>query len=380
MFTQNQIRQFLPVSAYQSSTVAGGTDNIGKVKVTSTPQGEYNVQYVDSTGKVISFIIPAKSILWKKATPASKMQYKSKATLVTLNSAYLVDTNNDSTVDSLISGQDYMLNIRINSLYWDSDEVWGHKYGIVHATYGMSPSTFYKKLALSLAANFSREEKHLLKFYVTWATDTDTDGTITDQIAFASTPNVVEVTSSMTADALDTALSTHSDAVTGVIIDEANEADRPWRLGVQPMQDIEYIASPSTVIYSGEEVNWGKTEKFEGSVTIGNGRKVADMEYFYHANRGDYNREAAWPNNWPSVEQIDPANSYDIIDIHWNWEGNNHAIQRSEKDLTLAFVSTSHTAANAFIDAWNDLTALGVDFVNNAGSTTDTLAGEAPLN
>lgn len=369
MFTQNQIRQFLPVSAYQSSDMAGGSTNIGKVKVTATPYGEYNVQYVDSTGKVISFIIPEKSILWKKATAAIKMQYKSKATLVTVNPTYLVDTNNDSTADSLISGQDYMLNIRINSLYWDSDEVWGHKYGIVHATYGMSPSTFYKKLALSLAANFSREEKHLLKFYVTYATDADNpaDGII-DEINFSS--NCIEVTSSMTADALDTALtSTYADAVTGVIIDEANEADRPWRLGVQPMQDIEYIASPSTIIYSGEEVNWGKTEKFEGSVTINNGRKVADMEYFYHANRGDYNREAAWPNNWPSVEQINPANSYDIIDIHWSWEGNNHAVQRSEKDLTLAFDSTSHTEANKFLAAWNGISA--TDFVNSAGSATN---------
>ena len=118
MFTQNQIRQFLPVSSYQSSTMAGGSTNIGKVKVTSTPLGEYNVQYVDSTGKVISFIIPAKSILWKRATSSAKMQYKSKATLVTLDSAYLVDTDNNSAVDSVISGQDYMLNIRINSLYY----------------------------------------------------------------------------------------------------------------------------------------------------------------------------------------------------------------------------------------------------------------------
>lgn len=376
MFTQNQIRQFLPVSGYQSSTMAGGSTNIGKVKVTSTPLGEYNVQYVDSTGKVISFIIPEKSILWKKATPASKMAYKSKATLVTLDNTYLVDTNNDSNVDSVVSGQDYMLNIRINSLHWDSDEVWGHKYGVVHATYGMSPSTFYKKMALSLAGNFSREEVRTLKFYVTWVTDAETDGVIDDIVFSGGSANCVEVTPGMTAAALDTAIgSTYVNAITGVIIDEANEADRPWRLGVQSMQDIEYIASPDTIIYSGEEVTWGKTETFQGSVTIGNGRKVADMEYFYHANRGDYNREAAWPNNWPSVEQIDATKTYDIIDIHWSWQGNNHAIQRSEKDLTLAFDSaSSHSAADAFIGAWNNLSYVTEDF------SASNLDGEAPLN
>lgn len=392
MFTQNQIRQFLPVSAYQSSDMAGGSTNIGKVRVTATPYGEYNVQYVDSTGKVISFIIPAKSILWKRATSSAKMQYKSKATLVTLNPAYLVDTNNDSTVDSVISGQDYMLNIRINSLYWDSDEVWGHKYGVVHATYGMSSSDFYKKLALSLVANFSRDEKPLLKFFLlntefaeysltgsysdgstvsyngkyyeataepSGNPETDTTNWTEVSLFAQTTPGtydyVVEVNSLTSPDSL-------SSTYYGVIIDEADEADRPWRLGVQPMQDIEYIASPSTVIYSGEEVNWGNTEKLEGSVTIGNGRKVADMEYFYHANRGDYNREAAWPNNWPSVNQINPSSTYDIIDIHWSWEGNNHAIQRSEKDLTLAFSdASSHDAIGDFLSDWNTLN-IGANF------------------
>ena len=392
MFTQNQIRQFLPVSdvVANNADMPSGIDNAGKAKVSTTPMGEYNVQYVDSTGKVVSFIIPEKSILWKKATPAVKMAYTSKATLVTVNPEYLIDhDNNNSTAKTLISGQDYMLNIRINSLYWDSDEVWGYKYGIVHATYGMSPSTFYKKLALSLAANFSREEVRTLKFFllntefaeyssegsysssdtvsyngkyykatgsISDAPGTDTDWTevsLFDQTTPGTYDYVVEVDSLTSPDSLNT-------TYYGVIIDEADEADRPWRLGMQSMQDIEYLASPSTINFSGEEVNWGLTETFSGSVTIGNGRKVADMEYFYHANRGDYNREAAWPNNWPSVEQINPASTYDIIDIHWSWEGNNHAIQRSEKDLTLAFVSTSHTKANAFIGYWN--TVGNVDF------------------
>ena len=71
MFTQNQIRQFLPISGVVTGNNALST--VGNVKVTATPEGEYNVQYVDSTGKVISFIIPEKSILWKKATAAIKM-------------------------------------------------------------------------------------------------------------------------------------------------------------------------------------------------------------------------------------------------------------------------------------------------------------------
>ena len=108
-------------------------------------------------------------------------------------------------------------------------------------------------------------------------------------------------------------------------------------------------------------------------ITINNGRKVADMEYFYHANRGDYNREAAWPNNWPEVKQINPANSYDIIDIHWSWEGNNHAIQRSEKDLTLAFSdASSHDAIGDFLSAWNTLN-IGANFSDTGFSPNPIL-------
>lgn len=351
MFTQNQIRQFLPISGYQSSTMAGGNDNVGKVKVTATPEGEYNVQYVDSTGKVISFIIPAKNILWKKATPAAKMAYTSRASLITLNSNYLVDTDEDNTGDAVISGQDYILNVRINGLYWDSDEVWGHKYGVVHATSDMTPSQFYVKMALSLAKNLSRDAAPMLKVYVT---------TSTTVVYSGGSATVTEVTA-------DIAESSLTGTYAGIVIDEV---EQPWRLGVMPQHPVEFIANPSTIIFSGEEVVWGTSEKIAGGLTLGNGKKVADMEYFYHANRGDYNREAAWPNNWPSVEQINPANTYDIIDIHWCWIGNNHAVQRSEKDLTLAFDSTSsHTTADAFLDAWNDLNN-GADFSASALTTS----------
>ena len=355
MFTQNQIRQFLPVSEVVASdaTMPSGLTNAGKVKVTATPEGEYNVQYVDSTGKVISFLIPAKNILWKKATPAAKMAYTSRATLITLNSDYLIDHDNDEdTPNTLISGQDYILNVRINGLYWDSDEVWGHKYGVVHATSGMTPSQFYVKMALSLAKNLSRDAAPMLKVYVTTSTSSF--------IYSGSGQTVFEVTADTTESSLI------SNTYVGIIIDEV---EQPWRLGVMPQHTVEFIANPSTIIFSGEEVTWGISEKIAGGLTLGNGKKIADMEYFYHANRGDYNREAAWPNNWPSVEQIDPAKTYDIIDIHWSWIGNNHAIQRSEKDLTLACDSAEHAIANDFLNAWNDLNN-GADFSASALTTS----------
>ena len=355
MFTQNQIRQFLPVSAYQSSTMVGGTANIGKVKVTSTPEGEYNVQYVDSTGRVISFLIPASNILWKKATPASKMAYTSKATLITLVDPDGSGSTFTTSTGFVVPGQDYMLNIRINGLYWDSDEVWGHKYGVVRGTAGMTDSDFYKKMAKSLALNFLREPAGMLKFYVTTADFSDSETVVFT----GGSANVTEVTATTNLDSLE-------DTYTGIVIDEA---EQPWRLGVMPQHGVDYIVSTPPIYVNSNEMAWGEvTTLAAGGLTVGNGKKVADMEWHYHGERGDYNREAAWPMNYDYHYQIDPTKTYDIIDIHYSWIGNNHAIQRSEKDLTLAFDSTSHTEVNKFLTAWNN--AGDVNFSASSLNTT----------
>lgn len=334
MFTQNQIRQMFVANEY-STDAAEGNISVSKNGT------DYKIIHYGKNGLPTIVHIPEDHILYTKAIPAVNMKYTSKAALVTLDSNYLIDHDNDNTTaKTLISGQDYLLNVRINGLYWDSDEVWGHKYGVVHATYGMTPSDFYKKMALSLAKNLSREAAPLLKVYVTTNTT----------VNFGST--VTEVTA-------DTAESSLTGTYVGIVIDEV---EQPWRLGVMPQHNVEFIASPSTIIYSGEEVVWGTSTKINGNLTIQNSKKIADMEYFYHANRGDYNREAAWPNNWPDayLANSSAAYGYDVIEIHWYWDGANHAVQKSEKDITIAFPAAGATISTAgecddFITAWNAL-------------------------
>ena len=57
----------------------------------------------------------------------------------------------------------------------DADQYF--KYGMVHAYTGMSASDFYKKLALSLVKNFSRETTQLLSFTLE---DGEGEGTVVD--------------------------------------------------------------------------------------------------------------------------------------------------------------------------------------------------------
>ena len=332
MFTQNQIRQMFVANAY-STDAAEGNISVSK------EGNDYRILHYGKDGLPTIVHIPEDHILYTKAIHAAQMKYTSRAALVTLKDEYLFDHDeNNSTPATLISGQDYLLNIRINGLYWDSDEVWGHKYGVVHATYGMTSSQFYVKMALSLAKNLSRDAAPMLKVSVA---------------AGANGTNLTEVTA-------NTKESDLRGTFVGIVIDEV---EQPWRLGVMPQHPVEFMAFPSTIVFSGEEVVWGTSEKIEGNLTIQNSKKIADMEYFYHANRGDYNREAAWPNNWPAayLANSSAANGYDVVEIHWYWDGANHAVQKSEKDITIAFPADG-TACDDFVDAWNDLSDTQIQY------------------
>ena len=74
---------------------------------------------------------------------------------------------------------------------------------------------------------------------------------------------------------------------------------------------------------------------------------MADYEYFYMGERGDQYRNVGWPNVIPTAYIVDPtyAYGYDTIGIHFAYTGSNHAIQKSEKDIT--FIIPAVASPNA---------------------------------
>lgn len=68
---------------------------------------------------------------------------------------------------------------------------------------------------------------------------------------------------------------------------------------------------------------------------FGNGKKIADMEWFYNGERGDIYRGASYPNVIPTDYLVDATQEYDSIDIHFAFIGDNESSHRSEKDLTI---------------------------------------------
>ena len=297
MFTQNQVRQFYVAKVRE--TAASGLDTAGDIMVATQGDDVY-FNYVNADGEVMrTDLIDKKKIMSITMTPAVAMKYTSKATYITLSPDVLDSANSNNPV----AGEDYMLNIKCMNLDYPSEQNPTIKYGVAHTTSSTTPSDFYKILAKSLAANLSRDMFNSLKVYTTSATSATA----------VTTGNITEI-------------KTDADIPTGevkaIVIDEAKPTI--------------YEVHSDEIYVSGEETKWGVETEIKGFTIIENGAKIADMEKFYHGERGDIYRGSAFPTEWPNKMLVDPTQKYDTIDIHYYWNGANHAIQKSEKDITIA--------------------------------------------
>lgn len=346
IYTQNQVRQLYVVNKvidYQNT----GALNAGEIRI---HQGSDNTMYFEYKGadgnQVRSDIVKLSNILNVQFTPAAKMARKSVATFVQL------DPNVNS--GNPIPGETYMLNIRIDQYCNPSDDNYIYKYGVVGATTEMesAPKKFYVTLAKSLARNFSRELKPLLKFYLTTAADAA-------HVDFSS--NVTEVTA-MTDE------STLTGDYTGIVIDEAPQE---WHLGKMTQEAVMYSVYPDTVLDgNGVAVTWGTTEKMDGDITFGNGKNIADLEYFYHGERGDIYRGIHWPHNIETVLTANPTKTYDVIDLHYYTDLANHAVQKQEKDITIV-IDTEAASGYKTTDFITDLNTV-------VGTTVATYSATDP--
>ena len=71
--------------------------------------------------------------------------------------------------------------------------------------------------------------------------------------------------------------------------------------------------------------------------TLTNSHLAAELEYFAMGERADLYRGIGWPDNRVTKYLVDPDNAYgyDMINIHYAYVGSNHAVQKSEKDITI---------------------------------------------
>lgn len=330
-FSTNQVRHLYVAKELKNPRVLA-SDTAGSIAVKSdTAKNHLYFEYKGADNLMRSDLIDIKNILYAKATDADDMAHELKAVTVTL------DTNVNGGAP--VAGQDYILRIVFKQYVGMSDEDQYLKYGMVHAYAGMTASDFYKKLALSLVKNFSREVVPLVKFILTNSDD--------EAVPVDTTTKESSLTETYKA----------------LVIDEV---EQPWRLGIMEQTPVYFTVQPTTITVSGDERIWGTVEDTDPAGTIANGKKIADLEYFCMGERGDMYRGIGYPNNIPTTYLVDPTVKYNVIDIHYAYVGSNESVQKSEKTITLvvpkvgATNSVSNVLANNIITAINTATGLTI--------------------
>ena len=359
-FSTNQVRQLYVAKALKTPHVLA-SDDAGSIAVKNdTAKNHLYFEYKGADNLMRSDLIDIKNILYAKATDADAMAHELKSVTVTL------DTNVNGGAP--VAGQDYILRIAFRQYVGMSDEDQYFKYGMVHAYAGMDADEFYKVLALSIAKNFSREVVPLIKIEV-HSKATKSKGGFDSNGYMVVTPTTKDNGKSDTTNpyyATDT-LVTDIDSI------RITEVEQPWRLGVMAQTPVYFTVQSVPVTVNGDERHWATlTEGTSGS--IGNGKTIADLEYFCMGERGDIYRGVGFPHNIPTTYLVDPTVKYNVIDIHYAYVGSNESVQKSEKTITFvvpkvgANNQTSNKLANDIISAINTATGLTI-------ATLDVSAG-----
>ena len=347
-YSVNQVRQLYVAKALKTTPVLA-SDAAGSIAVKNdTAKNHLYFEYKGADNLMRSDLIDIKNILYAKATDADDMAHKLKAVTVTLDS--------EVNAGAPVAGQDYILRIVFKQYVGMSDEDQYFKYGMVHAYAGMDADEFYKVLALSIAKNFSREVVPLIKVEVHSAGTTSKGGF--DSAGYmVVTPTTKDNGKSDTTNpyyATDT-LVTDIDSI------RITEVEQPWRLGVMAQTPVYFTVQPVAVMVNSDERIWATvTEGTNG--TIGNGKEIADLEYFCMGERGDMYRGIGFPNNIVTTYLVDPTKTYYTFDIHYAYVGNNESVQKSEKDITI--VCSDKTEFNKIVTAFNTATGLTISTIS----------------
>ena len=324
VFSTNQVRQLYVALAN------GQLTNAGDIKVNKTADGkQLYFTYVGALGDTMrSDLIDVDKITSITIEKASDMAKKRVCHLVTL----------DSTINSgnPVTGQDYILRLLFRQYVGMSEANTMNKYGEVHINTDMSASDFYKKMAISIVQNCSKDINNLV------------------EVELQTSSSTVPVSVTTREADLD-------GTYTGILIYEGKLV---WRLGRVSQGTIPFECQFVNIVYNGEEVEWGKTSLVPAkNKVLPQGELIADLEYFCMGERGDIYRNMGWPNAIETKYLVDPTKLYNIITIHYHYEGTGLSSDKSEKDIQIAAVASSktdYTLANTILGEIQAITGTSV--------------------
>lgn len=348
-FSENQVRHLYVINSANDFAVGGSLEN-----------GLYFTMK-DANGKPVRSDIIT-NVISRGSTSAAKMARKKRISTISM----------DSTVNSgnPIAGEDYTIRIEYSNFIAQSDEVFYHEFASAHAISGMTAADLLIALATNLETNTKKQG--MVEPLLVYSNYTVTPYAYNHAPAFSTSTTYAEgdivkytddkiyvFTTAHAAGAWD-ADDVDEFVPSGIAIVEKPQA---WVLGRVQDAPVIFTTSVGTVTYNGDDRAWALVDNMLSTTfgTFGNGKVIADMEYFYHGNRGDIYRMMGYPNVIDTKYMVDPTKEYDTIDIHYAYVGANHAVQKSEKTITLVMDATSHTIANAIIAKIN--TVAGANWI-----------------
>lgn len=398
-FSENQVTHLYIPNARSASALNSGSA-LGTMRVGYNSE-EFWFELMGKGGIVRSDRIK-KGTAEVRVTKASAMQRKLNKKKFVVSSDAL-DPSNSSNVRS---GMDCICNIRLRNYMGGGEDIVMFKHGAVH-TSSTTDDVFYEKMAESINKCLARDGRNRLKVYVDGVKSTvavvASKATVTakaagpqynglklkvsitatsEGVTLASgiytigltssaktygdlkrvfeanfpdyTMTVTDATETISA-AVTSEVTTASGTATGVIVEEIAQ---PWTLGLRTQDVIDFDIYGNTVnLGNNNEINWmGEVTDLTSSNSnyVGNGKKIADMEWFYMGERGDQYRMMGYPNYVPTEYMADPSKEYSTINIHFNFQGEGISIQKSEKDICIAVPNGAaghvYDVINALID------------------------------
>lgn len=328
-YAVNQVRH-LYVAKSLKTAIAQLTTAGDILPKADTAKSTLYFQYFSPAGVIESSDkIDIKNITYAKATSSGALAKKLDRYQVVLDSE--INSGNP------VAGQDYLLRLAFRQYVGISPEDQYWKFGMVHAVSGMTPSNFYKAMALSLAKNIAREATPLVTIYLmAGASGSETFTPVT----------------------IDTNPASLTGTYTGIQIEQVAQ---DWILGVMPQGYIPFTVQPTNITFEGDERIWGTVTTVTPVNSVQDGHDIADLEYFCMGARGDFYRNMGWPNVLHTTYLVDPTQKYDTLDISYYWAGGAEDVQKSPRTITLVAVDDgSHTAMNALIGAINTASGLTI--------------------
>lgn len=300
VFSINQVSQMFVAKALKTSTPTAE----GDIQVKGTNDGSLYVISYGKGGLVRSDLIDTDKILYAKQTPSASLNTKLHGYTITVTG-------------TPVKGQVYTLKINFRNYIGIGDE---DTISIVAAVTAGIPYTLKDN-----------------KTVVTPITNDQIATCLADFLERDATFNKLAE------------ISVDSDS--GIIT--IYEIEQPWVRGKMQAGQVVTLDMPTVGYVSDGDIetnDWATVKKAEDKTANDGMKKLADLEYFTAGAKGDEYRGMGYPYNMDYDYMLDGKTEMDVISIHYFYQGANHEVQKSEKDLFIAVPKGNSTIAKA-IDA-----------------------------